>query len=87
MSACFRISTPTSRFSQKRLRCLGSGLTSFAARGGRQKSRTKAGRKEGRKEKGKEGRQEGRKGRKEGREGRKEGTSADGVESVDIVWK
>ena len=83
MSACFRISTPTSRFSQKHLRCLGSGLTSFAARGGRQKSRTKAGRKEGRKEKGKEG----RKGRKEGREGRKEGTSADGVESVDIVWK
>ena len=42
---------------------------------------------EGRKEGRQEGKGEGRKERKEGREGRKEGTSADGVESVDIVWK
>jgi len=86
-------------FSQKHLRCLGSRLVYFAARGARQKSRTskegrkaRAGRKAGRKGGIKEGRKEGNEGRKEGRKGgreggRKEGTSTDGVESVEIAWK
>ena len=65
-------------FPQKHLRCLGSRLAFFAARGARQKSRTsKEGRKKGRKERGKEGR----------KKARKEGTSTGGVESVEIVWK